>query len=166
MSLPFSKREILELRPRRRMSRSSLTAFSSKDSSASWSPGGVMVTNYVAAFVLHCVGVLHPFLHGHRRRRIGEEANGDIFLAKFAHRRPLRSPRVPSPAPLGSGLLDGAPCRRGCRGASSLVRQNQGVGRPLLSAPQRHLPPRSRHDHQRWRGNVHCSSSTAGLARA
>ena len=38
MSLPFSRREILELRPRRRVSRSSLTDFNSKDNSASWSP--------------------------------------------------------------------------------------------------------------------------------
>ena len=113
--------------------------------------GGIMMANYVAAFVPHSVGVLHPFLHGHRRHQVGEEANGDILWAKFARCWPRRSSSVPSPAPLGSGLLDGAPCRRGGRGAS-----NQGVGRPLLGAPRRHLPSRCRHDRQRCRGNVHC----------
>ena len=40
---------------------------------------GVMVANYVAAFVPHSVSVLHSLLHGHRRHQIGEEANGDIL---------------------------------------------------------------------------------------
>ena len=71
--------------------------------------GGVMMANYVAAFVLHSVGMLHPFLHGHRRHQIGEEANDDILWVKFAHRWPERSPRAASPAPLGSGILDGVP---------------------------------------------------------
>ena len=48
--------------------------------------GGVMVANYVAAFVPHSVGVLHPFLHGHRRHQVGEEANGNILWAKFTRR--------------------------------------------------------------------------------
>ena len=104
--------------------------------------GGVMMANYVAAFVLHSVGMLPPFLHGHRRHQIGEEANGDILWAKFAHRWPRRSPWAPSTAPLGRGLLDDVPCQRGGRGASSLVRPNQGVSRPLLDAPWRRLLPR------------------------
>ena len=54
--------------------------------------GGVMVANYVAAFVPHSVSMLHSFFHGHQRHRIGEEANGDILWAKFARRRPWRSP--------------------------------------------------------------------------
>ena len=112
--------------------------------------GGVMVANYVAAFVPHSVGMLHSLFHGHRRHRIGEEANDDILWAKFAHRWPRRSPWAPSPAPLGSSPFDDAPCRRGGRGASSLVRPNQAVGRPLLGAPRCRLPPR-------WcRGNMHC----------
>ena len=41
--------------------------------------GGVMVANYVAAFILYSVGMLHPFLHGHWRHRIGEEADDDIL---------------------------------------------------------------------------------------
>ena len=98
--------------------------------------GGVMVANYVAAFVPHSVSVLHSLFHGHRRHRVGEEAKGNILWAKFAHRWPQRSPWAPSPAPLGRGLLDDAPCRRGGRGASSLVRPNQGVGPPRRpSAP-------------------------------
>ena len=122
-----------------------------------------MVANYVAAFVPHGVGMLHPFLHGHRRHRVGEEANGDILWAKFARRWPRRSPWAPSPAPLGSSPLDDAPGRRGGRGASSLVRPNQGVGRPLLGAV--FLPGAGRIA----RGVVAiciASSSTAGLAKA
>ena len=45
--------------------------------------GGVMVANYVAAFVPHGVSMLHSLFHGHRRHRVGEEANGDILWAKF-----------------------------------------------------------------------------------
>ena len=75
--------------------------------------GGVMAANYIAAFILYRVGMLHPFLHGHWRHRIGEEADGDIVWAKLTHRRPRLSSWVASPASLGSGLLDGVPCRRG-----------------------------------------------------
>jgi hypothetical protein len=72
-----------------------------------------MVANYAAAFVPHSVSVLHSLFHGHRRHQIGEEANGGILWAKFARRRPWRSPWAPSPAPLDRGLLDDASCRRG-----------------------------------------------------
>ena len=84
--------------------------------------GGVMVANYVAAFVPHGVSMLPSLLHGHRRHQVGEETNGDIHWAKFACCWPPHSPWAPSPAPLGSSPLDDAPCRRGGRGASSLVR--------------------------------------------
>src|SRR4029079_16061079 len=50
--------------------------------------GGVMVANYVDAFVPHGVGVLHPFLHGHRRHRASEKANDDILWAKFTRHWP------------------------------------------------------------------------------
>ena len=118
--------------------------------------GGIMVANYVAAFVPHGVSMLHSLFHGHRRHRVGEEANGDILWAKFACHWPRRSPWAPSPAPLGSSPFDDTSCQRGGRGASSLVRPNQGVGRPLLGAPRHYLPPRCWHDRQRCRGNVHC----------
>ena len=57
---------------------------------------GVMVANYIAAFVPHSVSVLHSLFHGHRRHRIGEEANDDILWVKFTHRWPRRSPWAPS----------------------------------------------------------------------
>ena len=104
--------------------------------------GGVIMANYVAALILYSVGTLHPFLHWHWRHRIGEEADGDILWTKFTRRWPLHSARAASPAPLGSVLLGGVSCRRGGRWASSLVRPNQGVGRPVLGAPRRYLPPR------------------------
>ena len=50
--------------------------------------GGVMVANYVTAFVPHGVSMLHSLFHGHRRHRVGKEANDDILWAKFARRWP------------------------------------------------------------------------------